>query len=172
MKGRQNDINLVLISDDPGRAAMLQGEMERVGLEGIIRRIAPGRGAVNCARKSGAYREKSPPDLIFFDFSDPGEKNAALLADIAFGEDRARVPVVVLTNSRSLGVLDSGEVGDSNAIMFSPTNLPSFVGKMKNGQRATFLRALDTLYQYGPILVRLPERSSDYQAHYREALSA
>lgn len=171
MKGSEHGINLVLVSDDPDRAALLRCEMEKVGIEGVIRRIAPGSRALDCARRSGPYREKSPPDLIFFDFSSPSEKIAAVLADIAFGNERAGVPVVVLTDSRSLEILDSGELGDAAAIMFSPTNLPSFVGKMKNGQRTTFLKALNTLYQYGPILVRLPETAPAFEPRI-EALSA
>ncbi|NIM22556.1 MAG: hypothetical protein GTN64_09115, partial [Candidatus Latescibacteria bacterium] len=53
-------------------------------------------------------------------------------------------------------LLQDGRIDDTEAVMFSPTSLPSFIGKMKNGKRATFFKALNTLYEYGPILVRLP----------------
>jgi response regulator RpfG family c-di-GMP phosphodiesterase len=164
-------INLVLITDDQGRAAILRGMMEKFGINGVIRRIDPGENAIHCARKSGSYREKSLPDLIFFDFTDPDEKSIAVLREIAFGDARARVPVVLLTSSDSLDLLDNGSVGDATAIMFSPTSLPSFVGKMTNGKRCAFFRALNTLYQYGPILVRLPETARRYD-HGPMALSA
>ena len=157
MQRVDKNVNLVLIADNPGRAAMLKNAMERTGVNGVIRRLVPGAPAIDCARKSGAYREKSLPDLILFDFADPNELNTSVLSDIAFSKERARVPVVLLTSARSQELLDAGNVGDKKAIMFSPTSLSSFVSKMKNGKRALFFKALDTLYQYGPILVRLPE---------------
>ena len=162
MQGIEKGINLVLIADDQGRSSILRSMLEKFGINGVIRRISPGENAIDCARKSGSYREKSLPDLIFFDFTDPNEKSIAVLREIAFGDERARVPVVLLTSSDSLELLDDGSVSDPTAIMFSPTSLPSFVGKMKNGKRSAFFRALDTLYQYGPILVRLPETARRY----------
>lgn len=171
MQGIEKAINLVLIADDQGRASILRGVMEKLGVNGVIRRIGPGKNAIDCARKSGAYREKSLPDLIFLDFSDPDEKSIAVVRQIAFGDERARVPVVLLTSSDSLDLLDDSSVTDPKAIMFAPTSLPAFVGKMKNGKRSAFFRALDTLYQYGPILVRLPETAHRYN-YGLKALSA
>lgn len=164
MQEIEKAINLVLIADDHGRASILRGMMEKFGVSGVIRRIDPGKQAIDCARRSGSYRKKSLPDLIFLDFTEPDEQSIAVLREIAFGDERARVPIVLLTSSDSLHLLDDTSVTDPKAIMFSPTSLPSFVGKMKNGKRSAFLRALDTLYQYGPILVRLPEtaRRHDY----------
>jgi hypothetical protein len=60
-------------------------------------------------------------------------------------------------------LLDTGNIGGNKAIMFSPTSLSSFVRKMKNGKRSSFFKALNTLYQYGPILVRLPESSCRHE---------
>ena len=158
------DINLVLIADDPGRASILQQTMETSGIRGVIRRIDPGNAAIDCARRSGAYCNKSLPDLIFFDITDTTERTTEVLSEVAFGEARSRVPVVLLTNSDSPELLEDGRIDDSQAVMFSPTSLPSFVGKMKNGKRTAFFSALKTLYQYGPILVRLPvtARRRDY----------
>lgn len=153
----EKGVNLVLIANNPQRASMLRDTMETIGIRGVIRRLAPGAPAVDCARKSGAYRQKDMPDLILFDYVDPDEKTTSVLRDIAFSEARARVPIVLLTSANSLDMLNNGDVGNNDAIMFSPTSLTSFVGKMKLEKRSSFFKALDTLYQYGPILVRMPE---------------
>lgn len=150
------DINLVLIADDPERASILQRSMETFGIRGVIRRINPGNAAIDCARQSGDYCNKALPDLIFFDITDTTEKNTEVLSEVAFGEARSPVPVVLLTHSDSPELLEDGRIDDTEAVMFSPTSLPSFVGKMQNGKRVSFFRALRTLYEYGPILVRLP----------------
>jgi len=152
-------INLVLIADDPARASMLKVALERTGISGVIRRLEPGGTAIDCARKSGAYRQKDLPDLILFDYADPNDRNTSVLRDIAFSDNKSRVPVVLLTSSSSQDMLDTGDIGGQEAIMFSPTSLRSFIGKMKYEKRQPFLRALDTLFKYGPILVRMPESS-------------
>lgn len=171
MQRVDKNVNLVLIADNPGRAAMLKNAMERTGVNGVIRRLVPGAPAIDCARQSGAYRDKRLPDLILFDFADPNEQNTSVLSDIAFSKERARVPIVLLTSARSQELLDAGNVGDKKAIMFSPTSLSSFIGKMKNGKGSLFFKALDTLFQYGPILVRLPESARQRGAEVT-ALSA
>ena len=119
---------------------------------------------MDCARQSGAYCNKALPDLIFFDITDTTENNTAVLSEVAFGQARSRVPVVLLTNSNSPQLFENGRIADEQAVMFSPTSLASFVSKMKNGKRSAFFRALKTLYEYGPILVRLPvtARHRDY----------
>ncbi len=171
MQTAEKGLNLVLIADNPDRASMLRDTMEKTGINGVIRRLVPGTPAIDCARKSGTYREKHLPDLILFDYADPNEKNTSVLRDIAFSNDRARVPVVLLTSPSSQRLLDTGNIGGNKAIMFSPTSLSSFIRKMKIGKRSSFFKALNTLYQYGPILVRLPE-STQRRNHGATAVSA
>lgn len=152
-----NDINLVLIADNSARSALLRDTMSKCGIDGIIRRIGPGNPAVDCARQTGPYREKPLPDLFFLDFTDPSEESIAVLKAIAFGDQRTSVPVVLMTSDYSQDLLDNGDVAEETAVMFSPTSLPSFFRKMKADRRPSFFKALRTLYQYGPILVRPPE---------------
>lgn len=154
MKMSSTEINLVLIASESSRAAMLRDAMARCGVDGVIRRISPGSPAIDCALQQGLYREKAPPDLIFVDFTEPGDESIAVLNAIAFGQRRAAVPVVLITSPQSQELLDSGTLADESAVMFSPTSLPSFMRKMKLEKRPTFFKALRTLYQYGPILVR------------------
>ncbi|MBT8067628.1 MAG: hypothetical protein KJO09_10335 [Gammaproteobacteria bacterium] len=157
MQMSANDINLVLIAENSARAKLLRDTMSNCGINGVIRRIDPGAPAVDCARQTGPYREKPLPDLFFLDFTDPSDECIAVLKAIAFGEQRTSVPVVLMTSDYSQDLLDNGDVAEDTAVMFSPTSLPSFFRKMKTGKRPSFFKALRTLYQYGPILVRPPE---------------
>ena len=158
MQRTKNGVDLVLIAENPSRAAMLRDTMRKNGITGVIRRLSPSPAAVDCARKTGAYANKGLPDLIVFDYSEPTEHNTSILRDIAFSNTRARVPVVLLTSPSSQDLLDAGDVDGDTAVMFSPTSLVSFIRKMRAGKRQSFFRALQTLYQYGPILVRMPNK--------------
>lgn len=157
MQMSAKDINVVLIAEDSTRASMLRDTMARFGINGVIRRIGPGAPAVDCARQKGPYCERPLPDLFFLDFTDPTEKSISVLKAIALGEKRTPVPVVLITSPNSQHLLDDGNVAGDSAVMFSPTSLPSFIRKMKSDKRSSFFKALHTLYQYGPILVRPPE---------------
>ena len=165
MREREEGVELVLIADDPQRATLLRDTMRKNGINGVIRRLSPGPAAIACARNTGAYADKGLPDLVVYDYSDPTEHNTGVLRDIAICNERSRVPVVLLTSPTSLDLLETGDVDGDTAVMFSPTSLPSFIRKMQAAKRKSFFRALNTLYQYGPILVRLPEACLGYGRH-------
>lgn len=171
MRGTNNDLNLVLISNNPMSASMLRDAMQKCGIHGVIRRLPPGDAAVNCARQVGQYRNKALPDLVLFDYSVPEEHNTSVLREIAFSRERTRVPVVLLTSPASQRILDNGEIDEHNSVMFSPTSLTCFVRKLGVSKRKTFFQALDTLYQYGPILVRMPTAYLGFD-HRKMAMSA
>ncbi|MDJ0709960.1 MAG: hypothetical protein QNJ14_06210 [Woeseiaceae bacterium] len=156
MTKNEKDINLVLIGDDPGCANTIRESLQVAGISGIIRRVRPGDRAVDCARHQGSFESADLPDLILFDYEDPDEIKTEILNEIAFCPERAEVPVVLLTSPESQELLDNGDVGDDKAVMFTPTSLTSFVNKMRNGHREMFFKAVHTLYEYGPILVRMP----------------
>lgn len=156
MAQMDKDINLVLIADNPGCAATLRDALEVKGINGTIRRVAPGGRAVDCARHTGTFSRTERPDLIIFDFAEPDDKTSSVLNEIAFCPNKPDVPIVLLTSAESQELLEAGDVGDDKAIMFSPTSLSSFVSKMSRGRRDSFLGALRTLYSYGPILVSMP----------------
>ncbi len=156
MGNAERQINLVLISNKSSRARMIHDMMQRAGIRGVIRRHLPTRKSIDFARPGNASASKPLPDLVMFDFSDPDEHATGVLREMAFGRDKVPVPVVLLTSPESLALLDEGYVDGGEAVMFSPTELASFVGKMCRDRREDFFKALKTLYQFGPILVRTP----------------
>ena len=158
MTENEKDINLVLIGDDPDCANTIRESLQVAGISGIIRRVTPGERAVECARRKGSYQAADTPDLILFDYEEPDEDKTTVLNEIAFCPERAQVPVVLLTSPESQELIDKGDVGDDKAVMFTPTSLTSFIEKMRNGHRDVFLKALRTLYKYGPILVSMPRQ--------------
>lgn len=156
MGNANNDLNLVLIADRPELTQHLSEQLKRAGVKGVIRRMPFGGDAIACARRSGNFRWRPAPDLVIFDYSYVDEYSTDILRKLAFGEDRAKIPVVIITSPDSQAELDGGKVDGGEAVMFSPTELDRFIAKMRNENRGRFLKALKTLYQYGPILVRTP----------------
>ena len=156
MGNSDNELNLVLVADRPGRSQLLCEQLQQAGVNGVIRRMPYGGDAIACAKRNGNYRWRPAPDLVIFDYSHVDEYSTDILRQLAFGDDKAKVPVVIMTSPDSQAELDDGRVDGGDAVMFSPTALEAFIEKMRSDNRSRFFKALKTLYQYGPILVRTP----------------
>lgn len=158
MSEKARPIDIVLVADKKGRAEMLRIELEAAGVTGNIRRLDPAGGAVDCARQGGRYRHRPLPDLFIFDYSHPDEYKTTILIKIAFGSEKTKAPVVLLTSPDSTESLQAGEVDDGKAIMFWPTRLESFCKKLEPRNQNHLLKSLRTLYEFGPILLKTPEK--------------
>ena len=166
MSKTPESLDVLLIADDGYRVSMLRESMRQSGLSCTIRRMDQTRKASAYVRKLESYGKSPRPDLVLFDLAEPSEKTLEVLRDVAFGEQRSEVPVVLMTSPASEPLLESGEIDDGRATMFSPRALPSLLGKLVGSRRQGFLRALGTLYQYGPILARQPAEFLDRRDDY------
>jgi CheY-like chemotaxis protein len=149
-------INIVFIADQLGRAEMLRERLQDCHIRGHIQRLTPGNRAIQYVRQRGEFRRKVLPDLIICDFATPTTAKIGVLRDIAFGRQKVPVPVILLTSDKTEAMLEAGEVDGGKAVMFTPTTLDSFVEKLGSGDRGRFIKALNILYQYGPVLVDAP----------------
>ena len=104
MSDDAKNLDVLLIADDSYRVAMLRQAMQQQGLNCTIR-----------------------PDLVLFDLAEPDADSVELLRDVAFGSRRSEVPVVLLTSPASEPMLESGEIDEGQATMFSPRSLQAFL---------------------------------------------
>lgn len=152
----EETMSLLLISDRADKAAMLTRIMEEHGLFSTIHTIGPKRNAVAHARRSGRYQRTTPYDFILFDFSEPDEQCLSIVSDVAFGPNRARSPLILLTTPSSECLLESDKLNCGDSSMFAPMSLGCFINKMRQHSRSRFLRALSVMSDLGPVLVRVP----------------
>lgn len=164
-KQADSNLDLLLVADDAYRVAMLRRVMQQVGLSCTIRRLGLTKKASAYLGRLKPYENSPLPDLVLFDIAESDPATIEIARDVAFGKRRSQVPVVLLTSPASETLLDSGEFDGGETTMFSPRTLETFLKKLVGRRRNGFLRALCTLYQYGPILARQPihflERSEE-----------
>ena len=91
MQPDDENLRLLLISNESDKAAMLRQLMERQGLRGEIRRMDLGKSAVACARHAGPYRGETPPDLVLLDFERPDRQCVSVANQVAVEIGRASV---------------------------------------------------------------------------------
>lgn len=171
MPADQAPLSIVLIADDGYRTALLRRAIRDAGVTCDLRRVAMTTGArafVKRKRSDGSY---AAPDLVLCDFAEVDGGTCRTVRSLAFGSQRCEVPVILLTSRDSEALLDRGELDDGEATMFSARPLDFLVRKLAGNGREAFLRALETLYRYGPVLARQPRQFLDPGDH-RTELSA
>jgi len=168
MSDDTKNLDVLLIADDSYRVAMLRQAMQQSGLNCTIRRLDQTKRASAYLKRLQPYEHSPRPDLVLFDLAEPDPRSIELLRDVAFGNRRSEVPVVLLTSPASEPLLESGEIDDGEATMFSPRSLQTFLKKLVGRRRSGFLRALKTLYQYGPILARQPDHFLEKREEYAQ----
>lgn len=149
-------LNALLISDCTECAALLCRSMEADGISGSVHRIDANSAALERIRFLCRDKSSRRPDFLVFDLAVPTPEHADLLAELAFGRNRSKVPVIVLTSPDGESLLQSGSLDDGSSVMFSSISLPNLVATMRSKRRNRFLRALSVIYSVGPILVRAP----------------
>lgn len=161
MRDTGTDMNILIISSDRHQSGLLRQSIEQRGVRCSMRRIEPTLAASDAIRRLESASDAPTPDMVFFDLSKPDPDKLRALKRIAFGNRRAKSPVVILTSDRSEHLLKDAGVADGRSIMFEPAELSCFLKKMHEHQRARFKRALSVMYELGPILVRLPHSFVD-----------
>lgn len=154
---KSTPLQILLIADDSYRIAMLRRAMKNAGLNCRISRLPQTRTARAFLNRKQLADGESRPDLVFQDFACDDNEALDTLSVVAFGASRSRVPVVILTSPATEEMLQSGDLDDGRSIMFSPRPLESLLRKLADNRGSAFIAAVRTLYQYGPILARLPQ---------------
>ncbi len=149
-------IRLLLISPSQARAELLSRMLQQHQLKTELKVVRPSKNVVASVRRTAASPAYRPFDVILLDLAAASNEMLGALGELAFGIDRVLAPTVLLTDETSEAMLDSGRLQTGDTIMFTPTSLPSFLGRMRQVPRDKLLHALSTLSGIGPILVRLP----------------
>lgn len=172
MAQARKTLRILLIARNGYRIAMLKQAMHKSGVECHLQIIEQSKIAAACLRGVKPYDKVPAPDLVMVDFGSPGVESIARVRDIAFGERRSTVPVVLLTGPVTARMLDDGDIDGGDAIMFSPHSLVPFLSKLAGKKRDTVVAAVGILYQYGPFLIRQPDEFLDYRCAAEQRLSA
>ena len=120
-------IVILLVEDNPGDARLTQEAMRDSKMLNLIHVVEDGVEAMAFLRREGRYSEAPRPDLILLDLNLPKKDGRAVLAEIKVDPDLRRIPVVVLTTSRSEeDVLKAYDL-HANAYVTKPVDLEQFM---------------------------------------------
>jgi CheY-like chemotaxis protein len=120
-------IVILLVEDNPGDARLTQEAMRDTKMLNLVHVVEDGVEAMAFLRREGRYSDAPRPDLILLDLNLPKKDGRAVLAEIKIDPDLRRIPVVVLTTSRSEeDVLKAYDL-HANAYVTKPVDLEQFM---------------------------------------------
>ena len=94
-------IDILLVEDNLGDIDLAREALGMGKLRNTLHVVQDGVAAMDFLRKSGKYAKSPRPDLVILDLNLPKKDGRQVLAEIKADESLKRIPVVILTTSRS-----------------------------------------------------------------------
>jgi two-component system, chemotaxis family, response regulator Rcp1 len=92
---------IFLVEDNRGDIRLIQEALNKTGAQCEVVVARDGMEAMAYLRQDGEYQDAVRPDLILLDLNLPKKDGREVLAELKADPDLQKIPVVVLTTSRS-----------------------------------------------------------------------
>jgi two-component system, chemotaxis family, response regulator Rcp1 len=92
---------ILLVEDNPADVRLTKEALRGAKVPIRLNVVADGMEALDYLRRQGRHATAARPDLIFLDLNLPKKDGRQVLAEIKADEKLKRIPIVVLTTSRS-----------------------------------------------------------------------
>jgi len=94
-------VEILLVEDSPGEVRLTVEALRKGKVRNHLSAIRDGVAALSFLRREGQYAHAPRPDLILLDLNLPKKNGREVIAEIKADDDLKRIPVVILTTSRS-----------------------------------------------------------------------
>ncbi len=125
-------IEILLVEDNPGDADLAREALEGSKFNNILNVVDDGEKAMAYLRQDGLYAKVSRPDLILLDLNIPKKDGKQVLAEIKADDDLRRIPVVILTTSRSEEDVIKSYNLHCNCYITKPIDLNQFLNVVRS----------------------------------------
>ena len=125
-------IEILLVEDNPGDVRLTQEAFNDGKMLNNLHVVRDGIEALAFLNQEGEYADVPRPGLILLDLNLPRKDGRNVLAEIKADGDLRRIPVVVLTTSRSEeDILKSYDL-NANCYITKPVDLNQFIEVVKS----------------------------------------
>ncbi len=120
-------IDILLVEDNPGDVRLTREAFKEGKVVNTLHVVQDGVEALAFLRHEGAYAKSIHPDIILLDLNLPRMNGHELLANIKTDPELKRIPVVILTTSKSeLDIVESYDL-HANCYIAKPVNMERFI---------------------------------------------
>ncbi len=127
MPHSQNDIDVLLVEDDPGDVLMTREAFADNKVTNRLSVVSDGVSALEYLRKEGEYANATTPDLILLDLNLPRMDGREVLSALKQDERLRSIPVVVLTTSEAEEDIVRSYSLHANAYVTKPVDFDRFI---------------------------------------------
>ncbi len=129
---RLKPVEILLVEDSPTDALLAREALEYSEVVNNLHWVPDGVEAIAFLRKEGKYQDAPRPGLILLDLNLPRKDGREVLADIKADEKLKRIPVVVLTTSKSEADIYKAYGLHANCYIVKPVDFEKFAEVVKN----------------------------------------
>lgn len=120
-------VEILLVEDSPGDVRLTQEVFKEGRVRNNLSVAKDGEEAMAFLFKKGKYEKAHRPDLILLDLNLPRKDGRAVLKEIKGDPSLRRIPVVVLTTSRSEDDIVKSYDMHANCYITKPVELSQFI---------------------------------------------
>jgi CheY-like chemotaxis protein len=125
-------IEILLVEDNPGDVRLTKEALKEGKVLNKLHTVEDGMEALAFLNQEGKYADVPRPELILLDLNLPKKDGRDVLAEIKSNGDLKRIPVVVLTTSRSEeDILKSYDL-NANCYITKPVDLDQFISVVRS----------------------------------------
>ena len=125
-------VEILLVEDNPGDVRLTQEAFKDGKMLNKLHVVEDGMEALAFLKQEGKYTDVPRPELILLDLNLPRKDGRDVLAEIKADRDLKRIPVVILTTSRSEeDILRSYDL-NANCYITKPLELDKFIEIVKS----------------------------------------
>ncbi|WP_020470478.1 response regulator [Zavarzinella formosa] len=125
-------VEILLVEDSPTDVLLAQEALDGSTIVNNLHTVPDGVAAMAFLRGEGKYKDSPRPSLILLDLNLPRKDGREVLAEIKSDENLKRIPVVVLTTSKSENDVMKAYGLHANCYVVKPVNYEQFAEVVKN----------------------------------------
>ncbi len=125
-------IEILLVEDNPGDVDLILEALKSNKIWNNIHVTRDGVAALAYLNREGDYADSVRPDLILLDLNLPKKSGWEVLAEIKAHDDLKRIPVVILTSSKSEEDIVRTYDLHANCYITKPIDLQRFIEVVKS----------------------------------------
>lgn len=127
LSGNGRPAELLLIEDNSGDILLTKEALEEIGFNENLNVVTDGEAALDFLYKRGRYELAPTPDLIILDLNIPRIDGRELLAKIKSDKNLKKIPVLVLSTSKSERDVKHCYELQANCYLVKPVDFEEFL---------------------------------------------
>ena len=119
-------VEILVIEDNEGDILLTQEAFKAEKIRNNIHVALDGEKAIEFLRKDSEFSDAITPDIILLDLNLPKKDGRQVLKEIKEDNNLKRIPVVIMTSSKSDQDIDKAYKLHANSYMIKPVSLEKF----------------------------------------------